>query len=167
MNIHIQRIAQSKTVRGVLLGIGIVLCVLAIFEAGTFVGHRRALFSARMGENYYRAFDGEKRGGPMNDLMGFKGDSEFMGSHGATGKIVRVSLPTFVVAGPDNTEKVVTINDRTLIRSMRANASTSDLIVDRFVVVLGQPNDLGEIEAKLIRFLPPPPTVTATPSPNK
>ncbi len=78
------------------------------------------------------------------------------GGHGAVGKIVKVSLPSIVIEGPDNIEKEVIINESTLIRSSGPDATSTDLKMDDFVTILGTPNEDGQIQAKLIRVLPAP-----------
>jgi hypothetical protein len=77
--------------------------------------------------------------------------------HGAVGKIVSISLPLVVVAGPDNLEKTVVITDGTEIREFRETVSSDQLQIGDFIIVLGSPNDEGQVEAKLIRLAPPPP----------
>jgi hypothetical protein len=54
----------------------------------------------------------------------------------------------------DNTEKVVLIKDDTQIQKMMISVKASGLSVDDFVVVIGDPNNQGQIEAKFIRIMP-------------
>jgi len=86
------------------------------------------------------------------------------GGHGAVGRIIKVSLPTMVVSGPDNLEKVVMIKDDTIVRQFRSDLKPGDLKIDQNVVVVGSPNEDGQIEAKLIRLMPAP--GTAMPGPG-
>jgi len=121
-----------------------IFVALIIFQAGMVTGEHRASFSYRMGDAYARAFE--------------KPESRretFIGAHGAAGKIVSIHLPTFVIEAPDNTERVITIGPDTEVRRFRDVATSTDLNVDDFVVVIGEPDD-AEIAAKLIRILPPP-----------
>lgn len=134
------------------MGVGLALIVLLIFQAGMFVGYRKAAFSYRFGDNYYRAF-GEHGPRPFQIPL----QEGFIESHGAVGKIVTINLPTFVMVGPDEIEKVILIGDDTQIRHFDTTISASDLKVDDFTVVLGSPNENSQIEAKLIRVLPAPP----------
>jgi hypothetical protein len=141
-----------------------LIIALCIFQAGVFVGFKKAAFSYKFGDNYYRAF-GEGRhgigmmGSPFGDLSG---------GHGAVGKIIKITLPTIVVEAPDNTEKVVVLDDDTEIKQFRNSVQADALHVNDFVVVLGSPNDQGQVVARLVRLLPPPPTGgMATSSPTK
>ncbi len=146
----IKEVYESKKARHIFFGICIAIIALLIFQAGIFVGFRKAEFAEHFGENYYRAF------GPSRDQAGGFFREDIAGGHGASGKIVKINLPTFVVSGPDNTEKVILITDDTLVRRLRDQISATDIKVDDFAVVLGAPNAQGQIVAKLIRLLPSP-----------
>ena len=136
---------------------------LVIFQAGLLVGYSKAVYSNRLGENYFKSFDG--REAQREDAVGlrkiFVMGMEVPGGHGAVGKIVQINFPTFIVASNDGIEKVVRVNDQTLVRHTKTENGTTSLAVDDIVVVLGSPNDAGEVEAKLIRIMPAPPAGTA------
>jgi hypothetical protein len=150
---------QSRTVRLVLIGITIALAVIIVFEAGVFVGFRKASFSYRLGDNYYRAF----RGGRPMMMSGFDGDN-IPGGHGASGKIIKIALPDIVIADDDNVEKTIVIGSSTVIKRFDQTVSPQDIRVDDFVVALGSPDTNSQIQAKFIRLLPPPQEDTATTS---
>lgn len=156
MYTNLKEFTQSKSFHGVLIGIIISIIALLIFQAGVMVGHHKAQFGDRMSGNYERNFVDMGRGGfPPNPNLGF-GEMLPPGGHGAAGQVINVTLPTFVIAGPDNLERTVLVSDETVIRQFRDELDTESLEVGKFVIVLGEPNDKGEIEARLIRFLPPP-----------
>jgi len=156
---HVQ--APSKKARVIAIIILSIIVALLVFQAGVTIGYKKASFSRQLGNNFYRAFDSQ---GPRMDRMdralpgGFMFAESLPGGHGAVGKVASISLPTFVVAGPDNIEKIVLIGGKTDMRRFRDAATSSDLRVDDFVVVLGVPDGLGQIDARLIRILPPPPS---------
>jgi len=127
------------------------LAFIVVFMAGTHFGYDRAVFSSRVGENYYRMFDSN---GPSM-MNGLGGRDLPPGGHGAIGKIVRISLPTFVVAETRGGEQLVRIDTDTMIRRFRDNVTSADLKVGDMIVILGTPNDSGEVLAKLIRIMPP------------
>lgn len=162
-NIH--SIIQTKKFRIAAYALLVLFAVLIVFQAGVVVGYKKAVFSHGLGENYSRAF-----GDPDHDHDGFFGGipgDNMTSSHGAVGKIVRITLPTIVVASNDNVEKVIHLSDDTNIRKFRTEIKNSDLVVGDFIVVLGEPNVNSQIEARLIRVLPPPPSNTlgtSTPS---
>lgn len=152
---QLQEYIQSKTARRILMGIGVLIVVLFVFEAGIWVGYRRGTFTCKLSDNYFRIF-GEEQG----EHMGLRGQilrGEMPGGHGATGKIVNVNLPMLVVADANRIEKSVHINEDTLIKRINETITASDLKTDDFIIVMGNPNDQGQIEARLIRVLPAPP----------
>jgi hypothetical protein len=50
----------------------------------------------------------------------------------------------------------VVIKEDTAIMRFRETIKPSDLKVDDSIVVIGEPNDAGQIEAKFIRVMPSP-----------
>lgn len=89
---------------------------------------------------------------PRKEMMGLG----LPNPHGANGKIIKIELPIIIVADKDNTEKVVIIGDDTKIIKQKTEISSTELDLDDFVVIIGNPNDQGQIKAKLIRLLPYP-----------
>ncbi|MEI6843174.1 MAG: hypothetical protein WCK48_01535 [bacterium] len=150
---EIKNFFATKTFTKVLYGIGALIICLLIFQAGVMVGFRKAEFYGGFGEKYRETF-GEPRGG-MGMMGGFLGNTGYPNAHGAVGKIIKINLPTLVTIGPDNVEKVVLLTDDTLIRRFRDTLQPADLKIDDDIVVIGSPNSSSQIEAKLIRLLPP------------
>ena len=81
---------------------------------------------------------------------------EMPNAHGAIGKIIKIEFPNIVVLDKDQTEKVVVIKDDTNILERRDKVTENSLVVDKFIIVIGNPNNQGQIEAKLIRIIPSP-----------
>lgn len=145
----LKKYMESPSMRKVLCILGVVIASLLVFQAGVFVGYRKARFAYRLGDNYYRTFGGPHH--KMNDRFDPKA---FFDAHGAAGKVVDITLPTMVIAGPDNVEKVVLIKNDTTVRHFRDTVNAKDLKQGDFVVVFGSPNDQSQIEARLIRIMP-------------
>ncbi|MBV9349641.1 MAG: hypothetical protein JO026_02720 [Patescibacteria group bacterium] len=143
----LQTLVRSPLFTKVLVGIGGVLILFLVFQAGVAVGIHKAGANFRMGENYYRALGENGR-----DFFG----QDFSEAHGAVGSILSVSLPNFILEEKNNTEKVVVIGNQTVIRDFRNATSAAALIPGKFVIVLGDPDDNGWIKANLVRILPPP-----------
>jgi hypothetical protein len=141
---------QSKTFKRALVAIGALIVLLFVFKTGEFVGYRKANFSYRWGENYHRNFAGPRSGFLENFGRGF-GDKDFINAHGTFGSIIKIDGSTLVVKGRDDVEKTILISDKTTITSRRETIKPSDLKVDDRVVIIGSPNEQGQIEAKLIR----------------
>ncbi len=144
-------IHNSKTVRGIIIGIGITVLVLIILWVGIDIGYRKARFAGQFGDNFERNFLG-----PRGGERGMMYNENIPGGHGASGKIISVNLPQFVVSGADNLEKTITVGTTTVIRSFQEDIAVSNLQVGGYVVVLGNPNENGQIEASLVRIMPEP-----------
>ncbi len=149
---------QSKTFKIILGGVGVIIILLLVFELGKIVGFKKANFSYRWGENYHQNFGGPREGF-FKDFSG----RDFIGAHGVFGQIMKIDGSTLVIKGQDDVEKIVLVNDKTVIERFRETVKITDLKVDDYIVVIGEPNDAGQIEAKFIRIMPSP---SPTSSPN-
>jgi hypothetical protein len=162
----IRRVFNSRFFTKVIIIVGMLVSFVLVFGLGVAVGFHKASFGQAWGEHYRENFM-VGRGGEMGFMaagMGgktfnifFKGDmSGFPNAHGAAGKILSINLPEITVQDKDNTEKVIVVKDATVIERGREILKNTDLKVDDFVVVIGAPNEQGQIEAKLIRDIPSP-----------
>jgi hypothetical protein len=148
------------SLKWVILGLVILVVIVFIFGVGIFVGERKARFSYRWAEQYHRNFAGP-RAGFFDDWRSFPG-GDFIGAHGVFGQIIKIDpstnsgQATLIIKGGDNVEKIVLVKDDTVIKSLQNTLKLSDVKVDDYIVVIGEPNDAGQIEAKFIRLLPPP-----------
>ena len=79
-----------------------------------------------------------------------------MGVNGTFGQIIEVKDSELAVRGKDGVEQIVKISVDTDIRRFQDSIQTGDLKTDEFIVVIGEPNDQGQIEAKFIRIMPMP-----------
>jgi hypothetical protein len=145
----INKILQSKILKSVIIGLGILLVLLVVFKAGTMVGVRKAIFSCRWSDNYHKNFGGPKGG----VFQGFN-DKDFMDANGVSGQIVKIDSSDVMINDEDGIEKVVFIDQSTSIRRGRDNIKITDLNTNDFIVVIGDPNQSGQIVAKLIRVMP-------------
>jgi hypothetical protein len=130
--------------------VGILSFAIAVlsFGVGVRVGEERAQFSFRWAEDYHRNF-----GGPDSGIFGNMPGNEFMSGHGIFGSIIKIDEKTLIIKDKDNTEKTVVILDNTTIVDKINTVKLSDLKIDDNVVIIGSPNQQGEIEAKFIRLL--------------
>jgi hypothetical protein len=139
---------KSQTARGILMGLAIAVATLLVFQVGQMVGYRKARFAENFSNNYERNFLGHKG----VDLR--VAPNRIPSGHGAAGEIVSIVLPHIMVAGPDNLERAIYIGSSTVIRRFQNEADVSTLKVGEHVVVLGNPDDVGQISAKFIRIIP-------------
>lgn len=140
---------QSKTIQTVLMVLTLVLIALGLIRLGMGLGYRQARFVGAFGDNFERNLVGP-RGGGRTMLFGMMGPF----GNGAVGDIVSINYPQLVVSGSDGLEKTVLVSTSTVIHQFRGNISTSTLRVGQRVIILGSPNDKGQIEAKLLRVMP-------------
>lgn len=140
---------KSRSFRVVVTALLVVLVAAVIFQAGMFVGYRRATFSYHWNEMYTRG-----PGDPHSVYAPFMGDDMNPNPDGASGEIVSVHLPEIMIKAPSQNEKVVIISPDTIIRRMRAMGSSSDLTSGTQVIVVGKPDDQGDIRASFVRIFP-------------
>jgi hypothetical protein len=134
-----------------LIVLGGILLLLVVFQAGIFVGFHKARSAMRMDDRFARAYGAHYKQGPFGIP-----EDDFPAAHGTVGKVLSVSLPTFVVEDKGNA-RIVRTATGTEVREGRDDTELSSIDPDDFVVVIGSPNDSGEIVAKFVRLVPPPP----------
>jgi hypothetical protein len=159
---NIKEFSQSKILKGIIIGFSIFFILTFVFQMGQYFGLRKALYLERLEDNYGQIFGEERH--PANMMGGMFDNLPFdnlPGSHGAAGAVIKVSSTTLVVAEPGNVEKIVTVNDKTLIRKGRGQIDLDDVLIGDAVSIIGDANDHGIIVAKLVRVLPSRP-VAAT-----
>jgi len=144
---------KKDTLKWIIIGLAIFVVAVLIFGAGMFVGAMKARFSYRWAENYHRNFGGPQ-GGFMGNLRMMPPNSEFIESYGTFGQIIKIDGSTLVIKGRNDVERIILTKDDTIIKRGGETIKPADLKIDEYIVVIGEPNDAGQIEAKLIRVLP-------------
>lgn len=147
----INKFFQSKIFLGIIIGILAFMVLLVVFKAGMIVGIRKADFSCRWSDNYHNNF-----GGPKNGFLKGIGDKDFIDANGVSGQIIKIDGSNIAIKGRDNVEKIISVDDSTVIVRFKDTIKIANLKVDDYIVVIGEPNDSGQIIAKFIRILPPP-----------
>ncbi|TSA56386.1 hypothetical protein D4R42_03625 [bacterium] len=141
---------NHDVLKWIIIGLAGFAVIILIFSAGMFIGGMKARFSYRWAEEYHRNFAGPQ--------VGFFGDwqrdlpgGNFIESHGVFGEIIELNDSGFVAKGRENIEIVIVIMDDTIIK--RDGIAIKDgLKVGDLAVIIGSPNQQGQIEAKLIRI---------------
>jgi hypothetical protein len=153
----------SNSISKLVIALLIILIILVVFQAGFMVGYHKGVFSSNLDRNYMRGPND-----PRSFFEPFMHEGDDVNPHGAVGEIVSMNLPVIMIKGPRMAEEVILVNSNTTVRNFRQTASTSDLSIGKSVIVIGEPNERGEIEASLVRIIPAPPfslaTSTATPT---
>ncbi len=150
MNIDFKNMSNSKRFKVAVFIIAEILILLVIFQAGIFLGYRKASFYNRIGERYFSEINGRGM------MMGIRNDS-FSNTHGAIGQIIQIKLPIITVLDRDGLEKAVTISSSTAIKNMNVDIKKEDLKINDYVVIFGSDlDDNSIVDARLIRILPSP-----------
>ncbi len=140
---------NKDTLKWIIVGfIGFAVIVL-IFASGVFVGGMKAKFSYRWAENYHKNFGGPRNG--FMEIMPFL-PGDFIEGHGTFGEIIKINDSDLVIRGREDMEKVINITKDTIIKNGRETIKKENLKVGSQIVVIGSPNEQGQIEAELIRF---------------
>jgi len=142
---------KRDTLRRVLIILVKFIILLLVFGTGMFIGAAKVKFSYRWAENYHRNFGGPG-GGFMRDWRLPPPVNEFIDGHGTFGDVIKIDNSELVIKGKDNIEKLVLIKDNTTITIGRQKAKKEDIKIGDSVMIIGSPNDAGQIEAKLIRI---------------
>ena len=139
---------NPDVLKWVIVGLVGFIVIILIFSVGMKVGTLKAKYSYNWAESYHKNFAGP-RGGFLGAWRGFPA-GDFIGGHGAFGEVIEISDNGFVVKGRGDVEKIIIISEETVIKIGSETVEDGLQIGDR-VVIIGSPNEDGQIEAKLIR----------------
>jgi len=137
---------KTKTLLYTLCGI---LVILVVFGMGILVGYRRAIFATRWSDDYYGNFYGPPFGGPP-PLMGAALPGPF-NTHGVVGEVIDVESSTMSVEGQNGNEEMIFVSSGTPIREMSNAIQLMGIKDGDHVVIIGEPDDSGQVEAKFVR----------------
>ena len=140
---------NPDVLKWVIVGLVGFIAIILIFSVGMKVGTLKAKYSYSWAENYHKNFAGP-RGGFLGDWRGFPA-GDFIGGHGAFGEIIELSGNGFVIKGRGDVEKIIITSEETVIKVGSKIVEDGLKVGDR-VVIIGSPNEEGQIEAKLIRI---------------
>jgi len=148
-----QELFRSKTFIVTAAVLVELILLIGAFNLGLKVAFHKARFTYSWMSNYPKNFGMPIGPGPFMDHR--PGDHEFMNASGVFGQIVSATGTTVTIKGIDNNEKTVAITAQTAIRRGLSDIKAADLKQGEQVVVFGDADDQGQIEAKLIRVLSP------------
>lgn len=147
-----QNIYNSKWFGWVLGAIGVLILLLVVFRLGMYVGERRESLDTQWGENYGRLFGEPKPG----FFPGRSANPVDMNAFGNGGIVLTVDGDSLTIKGNDGNEKSILTDNSTVIREMKQDITLKDIKSGDMVVILGEPNNSGQILAKFIRVFTPP-----------
>lgn len=125
-----------------------IILLLLVFRFGVVMGVRKANFSENWGKNYGRLF-GEPRPGFFSPNNG-----GLRSAFGNAGTVISVGSSTIIIKTSDNNEKTIAVSTGTVIRSGMSNVGIGNVKTGDPIVAIGEPDQNGEIAAKLIRIFP-------------
>jgi len=136
---------QSKWLRYGLATVGVILVLSIVFGAGIVVGRWSA---------------GEARSNAPLLERGFL----FSGSHGAIGTLQAVQEKSLTLELRDGTTQTILIDYKTRLERKQKKITLADLRTGERLLVVGTPDEQGQIKARLIHaFEPRNPSPTPTP----
>ncbi|MFA5185279.1 MAG: hypothetical protein WC551_02240 [Patescibacteria group bacterium] len=147
---------KSKIVWGILIGILCLVILLSVFQLGSSIGFRKARFACQWGERYGAMIGmplhapGQGQGwgpGPMAEWP----QRGVPDAHGANGSVISVSGNGLVVKGINGIEQMILVSSSTKIRKGNLDVMISDIAPEDRVVIMGGPDESGEIQAGFIR----------------
>lgn len=162
-DINLKNFFHAKTFKVIFVCILAIIILISIFAAGELIGFKKAEFSYRWNNNYEKNFIGSRSGfgGPMGEMMGTPFDlrsKNLMGSYGTFGIVIKINnsspTPSILVQDQNKTEKIIVITKNTTINKFRDVITVENINVNDRVVIIGSPDNFGQIEAKLIRVMP-------------
>ena len=150
---EVKSLLESKKTERLMTVILIIACVIIVFHTGEEFGYKKEQLMDNVSNGYYKTLGpGDvRRTGPFGYLF-----DDQTGTHGVSGKVISVTADKILVEDNEGIEKTVLVDSNTTIKKQRATISESDIKPDDFMIVIGSPTTDGQVDAKIIRILPPP-----------
>jgi uncharacterized membrane protein len=149
---------ESKVVRTILWILGGLIVLVVVFGLGIAVGYDRAGFAAGFDQNYYQNFYGASPGGSIGSIAPPMPAPAAI--HGVVGMVIDLGTSTISVKDQQNNEQSVAISSGTDIRSGDSNITIGNVAIGDQIAVIGEPNSVGQIDARFIRILRTPSSTT-------
>ncbi len=147
----IDNFLRSRELKTVIATLVVVIVIFGIFKAGMIVGYHKAFVSYRWkGSDFADGGKGSWKGRFMHEVY----DKDFIGAHGVFGKIVKIDPATLTIKNRLGEERVILIDTTTVIKRFQKQIQLNDLAIDDPITVIGDPDDVGQIKAKFITFMP-------------
>ena len=148
-----KQLVTSKVTLIILACLGGAIVLLGVFRLGMVVGYRQAGFACQWGENYREVFGHPLPPPMMGDFM----QGRPMHEGGIIGSILQIGDGSLNIKDDDGTEKSVIVSTSTALRRGNDTLKLQDLKADDRVMIFGESDNKGRIQAKLIRLFVAPP----------
>lgn len=141
---------HSKIFKWLVFTLAELILLIGAFALGTSVGFHKAGFSYSWATHYRGNFGGPTTGQFMPPPSG----SNFFTPHGEYGEILSVNgTSSIIIKDSGGNENTILISPGATIRQDYQTLLPQNLKAGQDIVVIGQPNDQGQIEARFIRVL--------------
>jgi hypothetical protein len=127
-----------------------------VFGLGITVGYDRAGLASGFDRNYSQIFFGA----PPSGAMGLVAPPMPVAIHGVVGTVIDLGASTISVKDQQGNEQSVAVSSGTAIRNGNGNIMIGDVAVGDQIAVIGEPNSVGQIDARFIRILRTPSSTT-------
>jgi len=134
-----------------MIGLLALVSALVVFRIGMYVGYEQAEYSFHWGDQYHQMF-----GGPPKGFFGDFFTGDFTDAHGLFGVVLGVKGNDIVLQDKDGTEKIATVTSETIIRHQTQAFPLERIVPQMNLVIIGEPELTGHIEAKMIRVFDGP-----------
>lgn len=150
---HIKKLKHKRALRTSLTVLGLSTLCLLMFETGVAVGQQQNVHGHNWQEHYADNFLGAtESGGRYADFRPMAAPN--MGGHGFAGQVLMNDGHNLTMTCTGGLERLVLINDRTLIKHCADTVPANAITADHRVTVIGTPDDDGRTVAKFIRVEP-------------
>lgn len=143
---------RKDILKWVIVAIAVLVVLIFIFNVGMSVGANRAKFSYKWAENYHKNFSGPQEGFFQDWRQPPAFPENFIEGHGIFGEIIKINDNELIIKDRGDIEKMVLLDEKTVIKDKMENAEKNKLEVGDYIVVIGSPNEEGQIQAKLVRI---------------
>ena len=152
---------SEGTLKPILIGLCFILFGFAMFQLGINIGSSSGRFACNWAKNYQNNFGGPRTGfGPDFRDKSFE---DSINGHGVFGEIIKIDKNDIVINDPKGIEKIINISKTTNIKVFDKDSSIDKLKVGDRIMVIGDPNEQGQIDAKLIRVFNKPVSIKYKP----
>ncbi len=139
----------SNTLKWVAAILAELIILIGVFALGMNVGFRKAHFTDEWIKNYPANFGSQAGAYPLP----LPPPDRLFNNHGVLGTILNTDGKTIIIKAADNNENTVILEPATVIRQDFTDLTAKDLKANQQIIVIGAPNEQGQIDAKFIRIL--------------
>ena len=152
---EVKSFLESKKTATLMTVVLVIACTIIVFHVGEEFGVKKAEVMDHMSGGYYKTLGPrDSRGsGPLGYLF-----DDQTNTHGVSGKVVSIEADKILVEDDEGIEKTVLVDANSIIKKQRLSIQASEIQPGDFIVVIGTPTPEAQIDAKIIRIIPAPPT---------